>query len=269
MTTYLDRIIASHRAHAAGDTRDLADLEASARSAAPCRGFEAALRAGDSLAVIAEVKRASPSKGPLKADLDPATMAKAYEHGGAAALSVLTDIEFFEGSEADLRAARGAAGTPVLRKDFTVSTLDVLDARVMGADAVLLIVAALSDGELAEFLGLARSFGMDALVEVHDEAEASRAMEAGATLVGVNQRDLLTFEVDTGRAVRVAQSLGSDVCRVAESGISGRDDVARLAEAGFDAVLVGESLVCSPDPAVAVAQLAGVPRTAGAGGSAR
>lgn len=269
MATYLDRIIASHRAHAAGDGRDLAALEAAARSVGPARGFEAALRAGDHLAVIAEVKRSSPSKGPLRADLDPASMAESYERGGAVALSVLTDSEFFDGSEADLRAARGAVGTPVLRKDFTVSKRDVLDARIMGADAVLLIVAGLSDGELTDFLALARSVGMDILVEVHDEAEASRAISAGATLVGVNQRDLHTFEVDTERAVRVAGSLGSGVCRVAESGIRGRDDVARLADAGFDAVLVGESVVRSADPSAAVARLAGVPRTAGAGGSAR
>ncbi|HVA76224.1 MAG TPA: indole-3-glycerol phosphate synthase TrpC [Acidimicrobiales bacterium] len=262
MATYLDRIIASHRATAADDTRDAVGLEAAARSAGAARGFESALRAGDRLAVIAEVKRASPSKGPLNPGLDPAAIARAYERGGATALSVLTDTDFFEGSEGDLRSARDATLLPVLRKDFTVSAHDVLDARVMGADAILLIVAALSDTELAEFLGLARSLGMDALVEVHDEAEASRALSAGATLVGVNQRDLFTFEVDTGRASRVGASLPREICRVAESGIRGRDDVARLADAGFDAVLVGESLVRSADPAAAVADLAGVARTA-------
>lgn len=269
MATYLDRIIASHRARAEEDARDRAALEAAARSTGPARGFEAALRGRDHIAVIAEIKRASPSKGPLKPDLDPATMARAYERGGAVAVSVLTDVDFFRGSDSDLSAASAAVQVPVLRKDFTVSANDVLDTRVMGADAVLLIVAALSDGELEEFLALARSIGMDALVEVHDETEAERAVTAGATLIGVNQRDLFSFEVDTGRAVRVATSLPPQVCRIAESGIRDRRDVEHLAGAGFDAVLVGESLVRGPDPQAAVAELAGVPRTAGAGGPTR
>jgi indole-3-glycerol phosphate synthase len=270
MATYLDRIVASHRAAAAADKRDPAGLlEAAVRSAAPSRGFESALRAGEHLAVIAEVKRSSPSKGPLKPDLDPEVTARAYRAGGAAALSVLTDAQYFSGSEGDLRAARSACDLPVLRKDFTVCANDVLDSRIMGADAVLLIVAALSDGELAELLRLATSVGLDALVEVHDEAEAGRALDAGATLVGVNQRDLFSFEVDTGRASRVAGSLPRHVCTVAESGIRDRADVARLAEAGFDAVLVGESLVRSADPAASVAEIAGVARTAptGTGGA--
>ena len=261
MSTYLDRIIESHRERAAADSRDLAALKASAASAPPARGFEAALRAGTRIAVIAEVKRSSPSKGRLNPDLDPAALAAAYEAGGASAISVLTDNGYFGGSESDLRAARDATSLPVLRKDFTVCTRDVLDARAMGADAVLLIVAALSDQELAEFLGLATSVGLDALVEIHDEEEASRALGAGATMVGVNQRDLFTFEVDTGRAARVAGSLPSGVCRVAESGIRDRSDVAVLAGAGFDAVLVGETFVRSAEPAAAVADLAGVDRT--------
>ncbi|HET6914574.1 MAG TPA: indole-3-glycerol phosphate synthase TrpC [Acidimicrobiales bacterium] len=261
MSTYLDRILESHRERAAADSRDVAALEASAASAPPVRGFESALRAGPRVAVIAEVKRSSPSKGPLNPDLDPAALAAAYEGGGASAISVLTDTGYFGGSESDLRAARGATSLPVLRKDFTVCARDVLDARIMGADAVLLIVAALSDHELAELLGLARSLGLDALVEVHDEREASRALDAGATTVGVNQRDLFTFEVDTGRAARVAGSLPPDVCRVAESGIRDRSDVSLLAGAGFDAVLVGETFVRAAEPAAAVADLAGVERT--------
>ena len=218
------------------------------------------MRSGTRIAVIAEVKRSSPSKGPLNPDLDPAELATAYEVGGASAISVLTDNAFFGGSESDLRAARGATSLPVLRKDFTVCARDVLDARIMGADAVLLIVAALSDQELTELLGLAGSVGLDALVEVHDEQEAARALSAGATTVGVNQRDLFTFEVDTGRAARVAGSLPSGVCRVAESGIRDRSDVSLLADAGFDAVLVGETFVRSTQPAAAVADLAGVDR---------
>jgi indole-3-glycerol phosphate synthase len=168
---------------------------------------------------------------------------------------VLTDSEFFGGSTADLAEARSATELPVLRKDFTVSPADVCDARIMAADAVLLIVSALTDGELAELLHLAREAGIDALVEVHDEAEAEKALSAGAQLVGVNQRDLFTFEVDMARAVRVGSSLPAGVVKVAESGIRSRGDVERLEAAGFDAVLVGEALVTAPDPGAALASL--------------
>ena len=205
--------------------------------------------------MIAEVKRASPSKGPLFPDLDPALIATAYQEGGAAALSVLTDHEFFRGSPEDLVAARAATALPVLRKDFTVSQADVLDARCMGADAVLLITAALLPREISQLLRVAASVGLDVLVEVHDETEAALALGAGATLIGVNQRDLSTFDVDPKRAVRVARMLPAGVTRVAESGIRNSDDVRRLAGAGFDAVLVGEALVCSPHPAAALRQL--------------
>lgn len=207
------------------------------------------------MAVIAEVKRRSPSKGDLFPDLDPASLAITYESGGAAALSVLTDREFFGGSAEDLAAARSATVLPVLRKDFTVSPNDVCDARIMGADAVLLIAAALDDDELATLHALAISVGLDALVEVHDEAEAARAVAVGARLIGVNQRDLVTFEVDTARAVRVAGSLPDGVVRVAESGIVDAADAGRLAGSGYHAVLVGESLVTSADPAEAVGAL--------------
>ncbi|MDP9387959.1 MAG: indole-3-glycerol phosphate synthase TrpC, partial [Actinomycetota bacterium] len=208
-------------------------------------------------AVIAEVKRRSPSRGDLAPGLVPAALARAYAEGGAACLSVLTDARFFGGSPADLGDARAAVPLPVLRKDFTVSEHDVCDARLMGADAVLLIVAALDDAKLAAFAALAAELGLDALVEVHDEAELERALAAGATLVGVNQRDLSTFEVDTDRAVRVAGAMPEGVVRVAESGIGGPDDVARLRHAGYHAVLVGESLVTSADPAAAVRALCG------------
>ena len=205
--------------------------------------------------MIAEVKRRSPSKGELAADLDPTALATAYAAGGAACLSVLTDAEFFGGSAEDLQAARVASGRPVLRKDFTVSEADVVDARSMGADCVLLIVAALSDPELSTFHSLALELGLDALVEVHDEAELERALAVGARVVGVNQRDLVTFQVDTARAVRVAPLIPAGVLGVAESGITGRDDALRLADAGFRALLVGETLVRSGDPAAAVADL--------------
>ena len=264
MATYLDRIVAAHREAARADTRRLDTLIGEARAGPPARGFVAALRAAAGLSVIAEVKRRSPAKGELDAGLDPAELARAYERGGAACLSVLTDREFFGGSPADLRDARGATALPVLRKDFTVAAADVCDARLMGADAVLLIVAALDDAELHDFHALADELHLDALVEVHDEAELDRALAANARLVGVNQRDLVTFEVDANRAVRVGRALagrGRDVARVAESGIRGPEDAAALAGAGFDAVLVGESLVTSGDPAAAVRAL----RSAGSG----
>lgn len=222
------------------------------------RGFRDALvdvvSSGD-LAVISEVKRRSPSKGDLFPDLDPAALARDYEAGGAACLSVLTDVEFFGGSADDLAAARAACALPVLRKDFTVSARDVCDARLMGADCVLLIAAALDDAELRSFLALAREIGIDALVEIHDEPELDRAVGAGADLIGVNQRDLVTFRVDTARAVRMAPLMPSGVVRVAESGITGPADAAVLAEAGYHAVLVGEHLVTSGDPRGGVAAL--------------
>ncbi len=255
MGTYLDRILAAHRAAAGADGRDLDALVAAASSATPARRFAAALVARPGVSVIAEVKRASPSRGPLAPDLDPAVVAAQYESGGAACLSVLTDSAFFRGSAADLAAARAATRLPVLRKDFTIGPADVCDARLMGADAVLLIAAALDQEELAELQALAARVGIDALVEVHDEAEAETAVAAGATLIGVNQRDLVTFEVDTDRAERVAKVLPDGVVIVAESGVGGPADVARLADAGFDAVLVGESLVTAPDRAAAVAAL--------------
>lgn len=255
MATYLDRILTAHRARADADDRPLAPLVAEARAQSRSRGFAAALRAAGGLGVIAEVKRRSPSKGDLAADLDPVTLAQAYERGGATCLSVLTDGDFFGGSADDLRAARSATKLPVLRKDFTVSPADVCDARIMGADAVLLIVAALDDDELADLHTLALDVGLDALVEIHDERELERAVSVGAHLIGVNQRDLVTFAVDHARAQRVGAAIPESALRVAESGIRGPEDAAALAAAGFDAVLVGELLVTSGDPTSAVAAL--------------
>ena len=260
--TYLHDILVAHRRRAAADRRDVDALRRQAESCPRTRGFRRALAGADGLAVIAEVKRRSPSKGELDAGLDPAALARDYATGGAACLSVLTDIDFFGGSADDLRAARAGCALPVLRKDFTVSPADVCDARLMGADAVLLIVAALDDGELPGLVALAGHVGLDALVEVHDEEELGRALAAGATLVGVNQRDLRTFAVDTDRAVRLAGAIPPDVVAVAESGIGGAGDARRLADAGYDAVLVGESLVRSTDRAAAVAALRGAPRRA-------
>ena len=221
----------------------------------PTRGFAAALRAQSTLAVIAEIKRRSPSKGDLFADLDPAAVAQAYESGGASCLSVLTDAPDFGGSPADLQAARGACALPVLRKDFTVSERDVLDARVMGADCILLIAAALDKSELLTFHELAVSLGLDVLVEIHDEGELDIALRAEASIIGVNQRDLITFHVDHDRAERMAALIPPGVVRVAESGVRDRADALRLRAAGYDAVLVGESVVTSTDPAAAIAEL--------------
>jgi indole-3-glycerol phosphate synthase len=219
------------------------------------RGFRAALAGAEGMAVISEVKRRSPSKGALFPDLDPAQLARQYQAGGASCLSVLTDVDWFGGSVADLQAARAAVSLPVLRKDFTVHRHDVLDARIMGADCVLLIAAALDDAELAEFHGLATGVGLDVLVEIHDEAELERALAVDATLIGVNQRDLVTFEVDTDRAVRMAPLMPEGVVRVAESGVRDAADVGVLGNAGYHAVLVGESLVKHGDPEAGVAEL--------------
>lgn len=253
--TYLTKILEAHRAAAAEDGRSLDRLVEAAKEADQPRGFAEALRSTPGVAVISEVKRRSPSKGALFADLNPATLASSYAAGGASCLSVLTDEEFFGGSADDLQVARAAVDLPVIRKDFTVSANDIADARIMGADAVLLIVAALDDAELGDFHALAIELGLDALVETHDEAEVERALAVGATVIGVNQRDLVTFEVDTARAVRVAGVIPDTAVAVAESGITGPDDIPALHGAGFAAVLVGEALVRSGDPAAGVAAL--------------
>lgn len=260
-TNYLDAILAHHRARAGADVRNLDTLIEQAINTEPTRGFAAALQGSDSLAVIAEVKRRSPSKGDIFTDLSPTDVALAYELGGASCLSVLTDEPHFGGSVADLHEARSAVNLPVIRKDFTVCMADVCDARLMGADAVLLIVAALDDDELRTCHALALSLGLDALVEVHDEVELDRAMAVGATLVGVNQRDLVTFEVDQDRAVRVGALMPNTVVKVAESGVRGPDDAQVLVDAGFDAILVGESLVTAQDIAAAVTAMRSEPTT--------
>jgi indole-3-glycerol phosphate synthase len=258
MPTYLADIVAAHRVRAERDDRPLADLVAQAAAAPGPRDFAGAI-GGDGLSCIAEIKRRSPAKGALRPDLQPELVAKEYVAGGAACLSVLTDANFFGGSPADLVAARQAAGLPALRKDFTVQEADVADARLMGADAVLLIVAALEDGELRHFARLAADLGLAALVEVHDESELERALAAGAPLVGVNQRDLRTFAVDHDRACALAAQIPSGVIAVAESGIRGADDAKRLADAGYDAILVGESLVCADDRVATLRALIGHP----------
>ncbi len=254
---YLEEIIATHRDTAKRDSRSLDNLVAEAKSQAPTRAFAERLHtdAASGLTVIAEIKRKSPSKGNLNLHLDPVALAKTYEAAGASCMSVLTDEHFFGGSVTDLQAARSATQLPVLRKDFTVSERDVCDARIMGADCVLLIVAALSIGELRQMHDLAGEIGLDVLIETHDEREVEVALEVGARMIGVNQRDLRTFEVDHQRAVRVASMIPPGVIKVAESGVRNADDAASLRAAGYDAVLVGESLVVSGDPASMLASL--------------
>jgi indole-3-glycerol phosphate synthase len=240
---------------AEADQRSVEELIDAATHMPAGRGFAAALRAQSRLAVIAEIKRRSPSKGDLFAELDPAAMAQAYETGGASCLSVLTDTPHFGGSVTDLQAARGACSIPVLRKDFTVCERDVLDTRIMGADCVLLIAAALDKRELVALHELATSVGLDVVVEIHDESELEVALAANASIIGVNQRDLVTFRVDHERAVRMAALIPANVVSVAESGVRDRSDAQSLRDSGYDAVLVGESLVTAADPAAAIAAL--------------
>jgi len=257
----LEEILATKRAELAllqeSEARDT--LRRAALDAPPARDFAGALRRPDGrLAVVAEIKRRSPSKGELAPGLDPVVVAKAYETGGAAALSVLTDKPFFGGSVDDLQAARGGVELPALRKDFTIDETQVYESRVIGADAVLLIVAALPDEALlAGLRELAEEVGIVALVEAHDEAELDRALAAGATVVGVNARDLGTFGEDLGLGVRIAERIPGDVIAVAESAIRSPEDAGRMADAGYDAVLVGEALVRSQDPTALVHAMSG------------
>lgn len=218
-------------------------------------GFGRALR-GPGLSVIAEIKRRSPSKGELSPGLDPAKSAQAYARGGAAAISCLTDRKFFGARAGDFARAR-TAGLPVLRKDFLIDEIQIDESLRLGAAAVLFIVRILEAGRLEALLRRAKALGLEALVEVHDEAEVDRALEAGASIVGVNNRDLRTLEVDPGRALRLRPRIPAGVVSVAESGVRTRDEVSRLEAAGFDAALIGEALVTSPDPAAALMELRG------------
>jgi indole-3-glycerol phosphate synthase len=256
VTTVLDDIVAGVRADLAvrRERHPLADVQSAAGAAPPALDAEAALR-GPGLALIAEVKRASPSKGPLGAIPDPGGLAAAYQAGGATAVSVLTEQRRFGGALADLDAVRAAVDVPVLRKDFVVTPYQVWEARAHGADIVLLIVAALDDVTLAALLRLAGELGMTALVEVHDETQARRAVDAGAAVIGVNARDLTTLSIHPETFARLRPLLPADIVTVAESGIDGPQEAARYAAEGADAVLVGEALVRTGDPAAAVAAI--------------
>ncbi len=224
----------------------------------PPRGFRAALTATDRVALIGEIKRASPSAGLIRRDFGAADIARQYEEGGARCLSVLTDEEFFRGSVEHLSEAREAVPLPVLRKDFILDEIQVLEARAWGADCVLLIVAALRRAKLADLLGEVRELGMDALVEVHDAEELETALSLGAETIGINNRNLHTFEVSLGVARTLAPVVPEGVAVVAESGIKGRADVEKLKSAGVDAVLVGEALMRSADLVVAARELSEV-----------
>lgn len=263
MTVFLDQIIETTRrkvsdAKAMADIRRLEDL---ADRHVP-RGFRRTLdeKSRSGIAVIAELKKASPSKALIRADFCAAELAKELEAAGAAALSVLTDEEFFQGSLENLRNASAAVKAPCLRKDFIVDEFQLLEARANSADAVLLIVAALSQTELKELAGAARSHELDVLCEVHDEEELQRALHAGCDLIGVNTRDLRTFKVDIETAFRLANRLPKNVVHVAESGIRSGEDIARLRDAGYQAFLIGESLMRAERPGVALRELiAGCP----------
>lgn len=252
----LDSILEGVRADVAAREAvvGMAEIKEAANSAPPARDVLAALRA-PGIAVIAEVKRASPSRGQLASIADPADLARAYQGGGARIISVLTEERRFNGSLADLDAVRAAVSIPLLRKDFVVRPYQIHEARAHGADMLLLIVAALEQPALVSMLDRTESLGMTALVEVHTEEEADRALQAGAKVIGVNARDLKTLEVDRDCFARIAPGLPSNVIRVAESGVRGTADLLAYAGAGADAVLVGEGLVTSGDPRSAVADL--------------
>lgn len=251
---FLEKILAARRASSRfldGPSR-LPELRREAAGASPVRDFAASLRRGGP-AVIAEIKRASPSRGDLRPDLDPADLARAYERGGAAALSVLTEEPHFRGSLDDLRRARAACALPVLRKDFLLQEWEIVEARAAGADAILLIVAALPPDRLREMLAAADDQGLAALVEVHDEDELEIALAAGARILGINNRNLRTFHVDLETTRRLAPRIPEGVIRVSESGIFRPEDLRNLGP--VEAVLVGESLVTSPDPEAALRTL--------------
>ncbi|MGC1302594.1 MAG: indole-3-glycerol phosphate synthase TrpC [Caulobacteraceae bacterium] len=259
MTDVLSRIADYKRRDVAErkQARNQAMVDAAAREASPPRGFARALAEGAGMTLIAEVKKASPSKGLIREDFDPPALARAYEQGGASCLSVLTDGPSFQGSDAFLQQARAAVALPVLRKDFLVDPWQVAESRALGADAILVILAMVDDVLAAELLSEAARFGMDALVEVHDEAEMARAGQLGAQLVGVNNRDLRTFATDLAVTERLAPMAPQGALLVAESGIFTPADAVRLRAAGAKAMLVGESLMRQADVATATRTLLG------------
>ena len=256
----LDEIVRTKRSDLEGLRARAGTIEAQAVAAPPARDFRAALAEHDRVALIAECKRRSPGAGAIRPDLDPAPLATTYEASGARALSVLTDERYFGGTNADLGATRAAVRLPVLRKDFTLDPLHVVEARAAGADAVLLIVRILDDATLRRLHDEAIRWGMAVLVEVHDRAELARALHLGAQIIGINNRDLSTFRTELGTTLALLDHVPDDVVVVSESGIRDRSDVERLGESGVDAILVGETLLRAPDPGAVAADLSSVPR---------
>ena len=250
----LARIVKNKRVELRETSQHRAELERLAANRRDVRNFRAALRSSHP-AIIAEIKKASPSKGVFSESFNPASIANVYSSGGAAALSVLTDFDFFNGTLSDLVGARAAVALPVLRKDFTIDEVHVIEAAAHGADAILLIAALLDELTLRRFRELAMHYGMDALVEVHGDDELDRALGSGAAIVGVNNRNLHTFEVTLETSLRLAEKIPSSVVKVTESGIHSSQDVKSLRDAGFNAFLVGEHLMKSPDPAAALREL--------------
>jgi indole-3-glycerol phosphate synthase len=238
--------------------RPMSEIESAVASADPTRGFRRSLadrvERGDA-AVIAEVKKASPSKGVIRADFQPAEIAASYEAGGAACLSVLTDIDFFQGADAYLEAARGACSLPVLRKDFTLDPYQIYEARALGADAILLIVACLELPLLKDLYDCATGLGLDVLVEVHDEAELDEALTLGGDLIGINNRDLHTFETSLDTTYRLLARIPDGVQVVTESGFSARDQVVEMRRNGVDTFLIGETFMRAADPGAALAEM--------------
>ena len=260
MQDVLQRILARKQEEVAARREhvSLFELKTRAASMPPLRGFADAIEAriaSGQPAVIAEVKKASPSKGVIRAHFDPAAIARSYEAGGAACLSVLTDVDFFQGSDEFLRQARAACALPVLRKDFIVDAWQLYEARGLGADCVLLIAAALDDARLSEFAFIAGELGMDVLVEVHDLDELERALPVPARLLGINNRNLRTFEVSLQATLDLQPMVPADRVLVTESGILARADVALMREAGVHAFLVGEAFMRAPDPGTALREL--------------
>ena len=251
----LTRIVSRKREELRANTISTAELRRCAESHLPARRDFTAALCSKRPAIISEIKKASPSKGVLVEDFRPAELAANYERGGAAALSVLTDRDFFQGNLEDLRNARAACSLPVIRKDFTISDYHVLEAAAAGADAILLIVAILDQAQLRAFREQAREFGMAALVEVHDDRELELALESGAEIIGVNNRDLRTFEVSLETSIRLAAAIPGHIIKVSESGIFTRNDIQRLMNAGYNAFLVGEHLVKSGDATRALQEL--------------